>query len=196
MYVLGAVRTPGQLQINLQLKIVDVLSMAGGLQPNAGDEATIQRRTPEGDELIKINLQELLESGDASLNVAVRGGDVINIQERQAQTVYVVGDVTRAGAFQLPPRQELRISQILAWAGGPTKTAKMDQGILLRYTDQGERQQLTVNYSEVLKGKQEDFFVRANDIVFVPSSKMKNFGYSMLSVIPSTLSYLPYYVIP
>ena len=33
VYVLGAVQKPGQYQITLQLKIVDVLSMAGGLQP-------------------------------------------------------------------------------------------------------------------------------------------------------------------
>ena len=46
VYVLGAVKNPGQYQITLQLKIVDVLAMAGGLQPNAVDEAVIQRVRP------------------------------------------------------------------------------------------------------------------------------------------------------
>ena len=48
VYVLGAVRSPGQYQITLQLKIVDVISMAGGLQSNAVDEAVIQRRSADG----------------------------------------------------------------------------------------------------------------------------------------------------
>ena len=43
VYVLGSVRNPGQYQITLQLKIVDAMSLAGGLQPSAGDEAMIQR---------------------------------------------------------------------------------------------------------------------------------------------------------
>ena len=134
----GRCATPGQYQITLQLKIVDVLSMAGGLQPNAVDEAVIQRRSADGgEEIIKVNLTELLEKGDLALNVVVRGGDVIHIQERLAQTVYVIGEVEPAGAFALPPKQDLRVSQLFAWAGGPMKTAKFSNGILVRYNEQG-----------------------------------------------------------
>ena len=197
VFILGAVRNPGQYQITLQLKIVDVLSMAGGLQSNAVDEAVIQRKSPEGgDELIKVNLQELLEKGDLERNVVVRGGDVIHIQERLAQTVYVVGEVNRAGAFQLPAKQTLRVSQIFAWAGGPMRTAKMSDGILVRYNEKGERQELPVNFGDILKGKTEDFMVKANDIIFVPGSKFKSIGYGLLDMVPGTLGSLPYVVIP
>ncbi len=141
VYVLGAVQKPGQYQITLQLKIVDVLAMAGGLSPNAVEEAVIQRRAAEadgsGEENIKVNLRDLLEKGDLSLNVVVRGGDVVHIQERLQQTVYVIGEVNRAGAYALPPKQDLRVSQAFAWAGGPMKTAKMSEGILVRYNDEG-----------------------------------------------------------
>jgi polysaccharide export outer membrane protein len=194
---LGAVRNPGQDQITLQLKIVDVLSMAGGLQSNAVDEAVIQRRSAEGgDEIIKVNLQELLEKGDLERNVVVRGGDVIHIQERLAQTVYVVGEVNRAGAFQLPAKQSLRVSQMFAWAGGPMRTAKMSDGILLRYNEKGERQELPVNFADILKGKTEDFMVQANDIIFVPGSKFKSIGYGLLDMVPGTLGSIPFTVIP
>ena len=197
VYVLGAVHRPGQYQITLQLKIVDVLSMAGGLQATAVDEAVIQRRSPEGDDqVIKVNLRELLEKGDIALNLVVRGGDVIHIQERLPQTVYVIGEVNRAGAYQLPPKQDLRISQMFAWAGGPMKTAKMSDGILLRYNGQGERQELPVNFAEILKGNKEDFLVKANDIIFVPGSKAKSIGYSLLGVVPGIVGSIPFVVIP
>src|SRR5262245_35692992 len=64
--VLGAVKNPGQFQITLQLRLVDILSMAGGLQPEAGDEAMIQRPSVNGgdDEIINVDLRELLERGD------------------------------------------------------------------------------------------------------------------------------------
>jgi polysaccharide export outer membrane protein len=195
VYVLGAVKSPGQYQIALQLKIIDVIAMAGGLQSNAVDEAVIQRSSPDGsEEAIKINLADLLEKGNLALNVPVRGGDVIHIQERLNQTVYVVGEVNRPGAFALPPKQDLRVSQLFAWAGGPMKTAKLSGGTLLRYNAKGERQEMMVDFGEILKGKKEDFMVVANDIVFVPGSKFKTFQNSLLTTLPNTIMSIPYMI--
>lgn len=191
--VLGAVKNPGQYQITLQLKIVDAISLAGGLLPNAADEAVIQRVSAAGaEETIKVNLRELLEQADMTLNVVVRGGDVIHVRERLAETVYVLGEVNRAGAFPIPPKQDLRVSQAFAWAGGPTKTAKLGKGILLRYNEKGERQELPVNFGDILKGKKEDFLVQANDIIFVPGSRIKDLGLSLLQGIPGTIATIPF----
>ncbi len=195
VFVLGAVGKPGQYQITLPLKIVDVLSMAGGLTANAGDEAVIQRHTPDGaDEVIKVNLRQLLDEADISLNVPVKGGDVVHIEDRPVQMVYVVGEVNRSGAYQLPAKQDLRISQAIAWAGGPTKTAKMGDGILVRYNDAGQREQLSVDFGQILSGKKPDFLVRADDIIFVPGSKAKNLGYSLLGLLPGTIANVPYVI--
>jgi polysaccharide export outer membrane protein len=195
VFVMGAVVKPGQYQVSLALSIVDVLSMAGGLQPNAGDELVIQRRSEPNApvEMIKIDLRALLERGDLSLNVRVQGGDIINIQERVARTVFVLGEVTRAGAYQLPPKQDLRVSQAFAWAGGPMKTAKMNDGRLVRY-ENGERKEITVNFEDILKGKKEDFLVQADDIIFVPGSTFKNLGWGLLGMLPNTLLQVPYYL--
>jgi len=195
VYVLGAVRSPGQYQITLQLKIVDVLAMAGGVQSNAVDEAVIQRPSADGGEdVIKVNLRELLEKGDLTQNVVVRGGDVVHIQERLPQTVYVVGEVLRGGAFALPPKQDIRVSQLFALAGGPMKSAKISGSILVRYDELGEREEIPVNFGEIMKGKKEDLVVRANDIIFVPGSKIKVLTTSLVTAVVNTVPYriLPY----
>jgi polysaccharide export outer membrane protein len=193
LYVLGAVRTPGQYQMNLQLKVVDALSMAGGLLPNAVEEAVIHRKSADGsDEIIRVNLRELLEQGNLALNVVVKGGDVVHVQERLAKTAYILGDVSRAGAYELPAKRDLRVTQLFAAAGGPLKTAKMNQGILVRYNEKGERQELPVNFAEIMSGKKEDFLVQANDIVFVPSSAAKSIGYGLLGAVPGVITTLPY----
>jgi polysaccharide export outer membrane protein len=193
VYVLGSVRNPGQYQITLQMRIVDAISMAGGLGPNAGDQAVIQRPSRDGSEqLINVDLKELLENGDLGRNVVVQGGDVIHIKERLTETIYVIGDVNRSGALAKPPRQELRLSQVIAWAGGPTKTARLSKGILVRYKENGEREQLPVDFGQILKGKKEDFFVRANDIIFVPGSRFKDLGQTLLNGVGGTLAALPY----
>jgi polysaccharide export outer membrane protein len=191
--VLGAVRVPGQFQIMLQLRLVDVLSMAGGLLPNAGDEAMIQRPSPDGkDEIIRVNLRQLLERGDLTLNTVVRGGDVIHITPREEQFVYVVGELNRGGAFPLPAKQDVRVTQVFAWAGGAARTAKLSDSVLLRYDSAGKREEIKVNFSEILKGKREDFFVRAQDIIFVPGSRVKSLTQTLLSGLPGAVGTIPY----
>jgi polysaccharide export outer membrane protein len=193
VFVLGAVRSPGQYQVTLRLGIIDVLTLAGGLQQTAGDEAVLQRLTPSGEtERIRIDLRALLENGDLSLNYPVQGGDVIHVEERLSETVFIVGEVNRAGAFPLPERQELRVSQAIAWAGGPMRTAKLSEGMIVRYKENGEREELPVNFADILEGKREDIVVRNNDIIFIPGSKFKSFGLSLLGAIPYTVMQLPY----
>src|SRR5262245_4187083 len=103
VYVLGAVRTPGQYTMTLQLKFVDVIALAGGRQPTAADEITITRKSDEGsEEILRVDLIELLEKGDLSLNIPVKGGDVINVPERLPDSAYVLGEVNHAGVFPLP----------------------------------------------------------------------------------------------
>jgi polysaccharide export outer membrane protein len=192
--VLGAVKSPGQFQIMLQLRIVDVISMAGGLQPNAGDEAMIQRPSPDGvnDEIIRVDLRELLEKGDLRLNTVVRGGDVVHIRERDDQYVYIVGELNRQAAYPLPPKREVRVSEVFAMAGGAAKTAKLSDSVLIRYDEAGRRQEIKVNFTEILKGKQEDFFVRGQDIIFVPGSRIKSFAQTLLSGLPGSVAAIPY----
>jgi polysaccharide export outer membrane protein len=211
VFILGAVKSPGQYQISMQLNIIDVLSMAGGVLPNAADEVVIQRRpssgmapsedlAPQPNQILKINLPDLLEKGDLSLNIPVRGGDVINVQERQPKIVYIIGEINRPGPYQLPARQDIRVSQAVAGAGGAMKTAKMNSAIVIRYGEKGERQELAVQLDDILKGKKEDFLIRPDDILFVPGSKAKNIGYGMLGMVPGALANLtysiPYLLIP
>ncbi|HLV01648.1 MAG TPA: polysaccharide biosynthesis/export family protein [Acidobacteriota bacterium] len=200
VYIIGAVNKPGQYQITQQIHLIDVISMAGGLADSASHEATLQRKVPvepgsnTPPETVRIDLEKLLVEGDLSLNVPVQGGDVINIPERVVDVFYVVGEVGRPGAFQLPEEQDLLISQALAQAGGPVKTAKADKGILVRYDEEGRRQELAVDFKDILEGKKPDFRVMPNDVIFIPGSTFKDIGYGLLGVIPQTFARVPYVV--
>ena len=44
-----------------------------------------------------------------------------------------------------------------------------------------------MDFAAILKGKQPDFAVRPNDILFVPGSGAKTLGYGLLGVIPGAL---------
>lgn len=208
VYVLGAVNNPGQYMISQQLNLIDVIAMAGGLDlTRADDYALFHRRTGDSPEAgngsshsarsaaggtsepIKIDLKDLLENGNLALNFPVQGGDVIHVPEREVELFYVIGEVGRPGAYQMPTKEErVLVSQALAWAGGPQTTAKMSKGILVRYDERGGRQELAVDFGAILKGEKPDFPVEPQDVIFIPGSKFKTIGYGLLGIVPGTIS--------
>jgi len=199
--VLGAVRSPGLYQLTHDLTLVDVLALAGGVTVDAGDTVTIQRRAvrPEGGQqaspqLTEVNLEELIANGNTVVNLPVYGGDVINVVQRVQEVYYVIGEVNSSGAFPLRRVEPLRISQALAQAGGPQKTAKMSKSVLLRYDEKGERKEIPVDFAAILQGRQPDFNVLPNDIIFVPGSHFKNVTYGILGIIPHTVSTVPHVI--
>jgi len=135
-----------------------------------------------------VNLKDLLENGKLDLNVPITGGDVVQIPERHIERFFVIGDVNRPGAYELPREEELFISQALAEAGGPMRTAKASKAVLVRWDEEGRRQELAVNVEDILKGKQPDMALHPNDVLFLPGSTAKSIGYGLLGVIPGTLS--------
>ncbi|MFN8062097.1 MAG: hypothetical protein U0Q12_23295 [Vicinamibacterales bacterium] len=61
----------------------------------------------------------------------------------------------------------------------------MSQGILVRYEAGGQRKEIPVDYGAVLAGRQPDLEIHPNDIIFVPGSRGKSVGLSLLTAIPA-----------
>src|SRR5205085_2909717 len=113
----------------------EVLSMAGGLRPEAGPSARITRRLEYGrvplpgaadDEtgkfsVAQINLKPLLEARSPETNILVQPNDVISVP--RAEMVYVMGEVTKAGPLVLNENQTISILQAVSSSGGALKTA-------------------------------------------------------------------------
>jgi protein involved in polysaccharide export with SLBB domain len=72
--VVGAVMRPGLYLVDPSYSFFDVLTQAGGFQPNADQEKI---RVVRGTEVIEINAKEALESGRALDGLALRSGDHI-----------------------------------------------------------------------------------------------------------------------
>jgi polysaccharide biosynthesis/export protein len=216
VFVLGAVSRPGQYQITQAVRLIDAIGMAGGLNietaddfaivqkkgaisgPGSAEAPVVQTAAPANAPAaaagnlpangVRVNLKDLLENGNLDLNIPIEGGDVIQVPERQMERFFIVGDVGRPGAYELPRDEDVNITQALAWAGGPLRTAKKDKGLLIRHDENGQRQELALNVEDIFKGKKPDVEVRANDVIFLPGSTAKSIGYGLLGIIPGTVS--------
>jgi polysaccharide export outer membrane protein len=82
-------------------------------------------------------------------------------------SIYVIGQVNKAGAFVMNPR--LNVLQALALAGGTTPFAKLDNIIIIR-GGAGAQQSLPFRYNQVSEGKdlKQNIFLEAGDVVVVP----------------------------
>lgn len=139
---------------------------------NASASTTATNEPPLLANIITINLNELMESGDAANNIILRAGDIVTVPH--AGIVYVLGAVNHAGGFVLAnDRSQMTALKILSLAGGLTRTAKSSHAVIVRKDNQGQQHEVAVDLKKVLNRQAEDLQLQPSDILYVPASGAK-----------------------
>ena len=135
----------------------------------------------------KVNLKDLLESGNPRYNVLVYPLDTVTVT--RAGIVYVIGDVNRPGGFVLKTNENISVLQALALAEGLMSTSKKNAARIIR-TDKasGQRTEIAVDLGKILGGKATDPILQPNDVLFVPNSTARTMLNRGSQTILSTLS--------
>jgi polysaccharide biosynthesis/export protein len=91
-----------------------------------------------------------------------------------ADKVYVDGEVNKAGL--VPLIGPTTILQSISQAGGIKDSAKTDEVILLRKTEDNKMAAYRINLADAMQGagENQDLLLRPNDIVYVPKSAIGN----------------------
>jgi polysaccharide export outer membrane protein len=174
--VLGSVKTPGVYYVTGQRYLLDLLSMAGGLSPEAGDLCIIQKTsgTNQGDqpkENVVVDLDQLLLKGNIDLNVPLFSGDVIHVPK--AGIFFVDGAVNEAGSF--PVKGKITLTQALSLAKGLSYEAIRSEVRIYRDNGQPEREVIAIDYDAILDRKSPDIEIKDKDVIIVSSSGFKRF---------------------
>jgi len=124
---------------------------------------------PHLNNTMTINLNELMESGDATNNIILQAGDIVTVPH--SGIVYVLGAVSRPGGFVLAnDRGQMTALKVLALAGGLNSTAKSDHAVIVRKDAQGQQHEVDVDLKKVMKRQSEDVQLQPSDILYVPDS--------------------------
>ncbi|MCR4319591.1 MAG: polysaccharide export protein [Candidatus Brocadiaceae bacterium] len=93
----------------------------------------------------------------------------INILSNQSKKIFVLGEVNRPGAFQMPG--PTNIIEAIAWANGFTHDAKERKVLLIR-GDIKEPELKAINLNTALKkgDTTQNLFLRPGDVVYVPAT--------------------------
>lgn len=169
----GEVRQPGIYPTLGRRRLLDMIAIAGGISATAGKSASIIRRDDPTHPLT-VALQMSAAHLAAQQNPDILPGDTIVVSK--AGVVYIVGDVARAGGFLVDNNERLSTAQALALAGGANRTASLSKTRLIRKVE-GGREEYTLDLAKLLKGQQADLQLNDGDIIWVPSSQVKTFGY-------------------
>lgn len=186
--VIGAVNHPGVYQLTNQRTLLEVLSVAGGLGPEAGQVIRITRMSqtacpPLADAAhgshqassTEVSVRRLFDSKDTpDINIQLCAHDIVSVP--RADVVYVVGEVQKPGAFPINGKTPYTVLQALTMAGGLTQTAAPGYSKILRDTDSPNRDEVPVNLKRLLGSKDQDVTLQAGDILFVPNSMAKSAG--------------------
>lgn len=165
--IMGEVNRPGTYSLSYARRLYDAFQVAGGLTLKAGDKVSISHQGDKtavtytlGNDPVKM----------ATSNVELRSGDTIVVHT--AGIVYVVGEVIRPGGFVLENGKEPTVSQIMAMAAGPTRLANMSHARVIRQTSTGLENK-EVDLKKIMSAKANDFELKPNDILFIPTSGRK-----------------------
>jgi protein involved in polysaccharide export with SLBB domain len=177
-FLYGAVQFPQRLLIQREVRLSEILVLAGGLDERASGEIEIMRFANLncvaglGDgstETVRkaetqtrtISVRDVIK-GTPDSNPVVLNGDIITVQ--QSDPVYVIGGV--ANPKQVNARNKLSVSRAIASAGGLTKGANPKNVVIYR-RGPSEVQRIEVDLDSVQAGASEDVILERYDIVEV-----------------------------
>jgi uncharacterized protein involved in exopolysaccharide biosynthesis/protein involved in polysaccharide export with SLBB domain len=187
--VLGEVARPGVYPFTLHHRLLDLLSAASGLSPNAGRLVNVFHR----DDMNTPHSVVLDPSGTGSAsehNPELAPGDTVQVS--RAGLAYVIGDVVRPGGFPVDPAQGLTVVQALSLAWGPLQNAATGKALLIREQKSG-RTITALNLKRMIHGQEPDQPVHDRDILFLPDSMAKNLLNKFLESAVQSAAGVPIY---
>lgn len=167
--ITGAVARPGTLRVKQGTTLIDAVVSAGGLTFKPDQvRLTILRTMPDGKQVtLAIDPIALWDLRDLGQNVRMQQGDLVIInQGAVSQTVFVSGEVTAPGAYEMNPKDSL--PEVIVRAGGPTKLASLTKVSVTRRD--GSTQIVDVSPALGANAPKLDFPLQQGDIVVVPSN--------------------------
>ncbi len=196
--IYGEVRTPQQVILMREARLVELIAFSGGVTEEAGGLIQVFRtRSPicgkPGDEAdwkpadgdatdVPSRMYSLgeVKLAKEEANPIIYPGDVIVVQK--ASPVYITGEVVAPQGIYLK-EGGLTLTEAIAKIGGVKREAKTkDIKIYRLKPNSKEREIIAANYDLIKKGQQKDVMLQAYDIIEVDKAK-KSIAQTVLELV-------------
>lgn len=168
--VLGAVFKPGVYQLQGRRRLTELLAMAGGLTPEAGETIAIARAS-EGvstERELSVDVKRMLApNASEDDNPTVLPHDAVQVAKRGV--IYVTGAVERPGGFPIQDQERITLLQAISLASGLTGFANLGGARIIRESA-GLKVEIPVRLDDVIKGRADDMPLEPRDVLLIPES--------------------------
>jgi polysaccharide export outer membrane protein len=178
--VMGEVQTPGRVQLLAPHSLLDIISQVGGETAMAGGSVQV-RHSADGRTNTDAYPYGRNSDGASIANVIIHDGDTVIVP--RAGIIYVLGGVTHPGGYLMQEDGNLDVAQAISLASGTVLTAAVGSTRVVRRNADGSFVEYPVDYKKISEGKQVPLRLQAQDIVYVPLSKVKTMLTSGASLI-------------
>lgn len=204
VFFVGAFQSPGIYPLQGRRTLVEMLAAVGGIQPNASRRIKVTRRSEYGPiplanavedpekktSTVEISLASLTQNINPAEDIVLQAYDIVSVE--RAESVYVSGDVARVGPIELGEREAITVVQAVTTAGGFRPSAKRKKVIVLRpILGTSRRAALEIDTTRIFEGKEQDFPLLPNDVLYVPrdttKATLQAMGTSMMGSLPFLL---------
>lgn len=179
LFIMGEVKNPGGYPYEENIKLLELISKAGGLTQYAGKTVKIYRGEKTEQQVITVNIDEILK--DVNKDVILVPGDIIEVVKGPL-SVSVIGEVVYPGTYDW--YENLDVLKAISMARGYTATAKLSGVKVFRETSKG-KEVISVNVARILNGKmEENIILQPGDIVYVPRKPFISGQWFVNTVLP------------
>ena len=165
--VTGEVARPGTFSAFGRQTLGGFLAQAGGLKDTASTTVMLIRPGTAGPIRVPLGPEPAFSP---YAEIRIFPGD--EIRAGKVGMIYVVGACKNQGVFPLKNTTPTTVINAVALAGGMGYEAAAGSATIFRTTN-GHRVEIKISVSDIFKGKAEDISLRADDILYIPSNKMK-----------------------
>jgi len=169
-YVMGSVRNPTSISLSpfAPTSAMQAISKAGGFSDGANRAAAHVVRNDPANPGRKIAIPLPAEDNPNSMgkDVILQPEDIIIIP--RLDRIFILGQVKKPGALDLPGTEDLTVSKAISLAGGFERFGRQSEVQIIR----GGKTMIIVDVKAVLSGaKAEDPTLKPGDTVFVPETR-------------------------
>jgi polysaccharide export outer membrane protein len=175
--VAGAVKQPMTFQAIGTVTLLEAITRAGGLSPEAGPEVLITRAGITQ----RVEVKALINAADPEANVKLAGGEEIRVPD--IGKIFVVGNVKRPGAYPILDGKDSTVLKALAVSEGLMPFAGKQAYIYRREGGTGSKNEIPIELAKIMERKSSDVPLLPNDILYVPDRQGRRAGLAALEKI-------------
>jgi polysaccharide export outer membrane protein len=184
--IAGAVKRPLTFQALGGVTLLDALTRAEGLSPEAGPEILVTQNSLSSSGAAQsvtrhIAAKALMDNADPELNVRLTGGEEIRVPE--AGKIYVFGSIKHPGAISMKDATDTTVLKVLALSEGLAPFAAKQGYIYRRRPGAKSKEEILVPLNEIIRRKSPDVTLAADDILYIPDAKGRRLSITALEKI-------------